>query len=275
MFVDAWALFRDPTLAAVVAGFVLGGLGTYVVLRRLVFLTAALSQVAGFGVVAAHFAAAVVPAIAVVVTPWTGSALLSLLAVAALARTTRDGRDRGDVTLGVLYVTGAAATLALATRTTAELHDVSTLLFGTAVAVLPDDLRVLVIASVLVVALHLWLRRGFASVVIDPEDARVRGLPVELLQALLLTTIALMVAIVTRVLGALPAFAFSVLPAVAALRLATSLRAAWLVAGLLGAVAGGGGYVVAYLFDLPVGASQALVAGVLAGLSALIPRAST
>lgn len=269
-FVAAWALFRDPTLAGVLAGALLGGLGVYVVLRRLVFLTAAISQVAGLGVVASYYAALHLGVTGVLASPWLGSGAAALCAVGWLAWVSSRRAEDADATLGVIYLVGAAATLALATRTTAELRDVSTLLFGSAVAVMPADLWALLIVAFGLGAVHLVLRRGFVAVVIDAEDAQVRGLPTRALDALLLATLAVAVAVVTRVLGALPAFAFSVLPALGALRLAPSLTAAFGIAVGLGALAGGGGYVLAFLLELPVGASQALLAAVLlAGCSSL------
>ena len=79
--------------------------------------------------------------------------------------------------------------------------------------------------------------------------------------AVLVASLAMAVSLSTRVLGALPVFAFTVLPAMAGLRLAPNVAGAAAVAALLGAVAGVVGYGVAFLYQLPVGASQALVAG--------------
>ncbi len=55
-FWDAWELFRDPMLCALIAGCVLGFLSVYVVLRRMVFVSAAVTQSAGLGVALAFFA---------------------------------------------------------------------------------------------------------------------------------------------------------------------------------------------------------------------------
>ena len=43
-FIEAWELFQYAALSGTIAGALLGFLGVYVVLRRLVFLTAAVSQ---------------------------------------------------------------------------------------------------------------------------------------------------------------------------------------------------------------------------------------
>ena len=49
-FWEGFELFRDPILCAAIAGIVLGFLGVYIVLRRMVFVSAAVTQSAGLGV---------------------------------------------------------------------------------------------------------------------------------------------------------------------------------------------------------------------------------
>jgi zinc transport system permease protein len=68
------------------------------------------------------------------------------------------------------------------------------------------------------------------------------------------------VSVCTRALGALPVFAFSVLPAMAAMILVPNLRWAFPLATLFGAAAGGLGYLAAFFLSFPVGASQTAAA---------------
>ncbi len=119
---------------------------------------------------------------------------------------------------------------------------------------------------------HIWWRRGFSAVSFDPAGAQVRGLPVRLLNLGLFLSLALAVAVSTRVLGALPTFGFSVLPALAAVRVSRNVdRALWL-ATLGGALSGFVGYLWAYLQHLPVGAAQTLVGIGLVGLAEIYRR---
>src|SRR5690606_11671985 len=111
---------------------------------------------------------------------------------------TRGGRDG---VLGVVFLLGSAGTLVVGTRIVQELQDVQTLLFGTAVAVLPEDFTLLVVVGAALLSLHVWWSSGFAAIAVDPEGARVRGLPTRVLEVALLLSIALMISIATRVLG--------------------------------------------------------------------------
>lgn len=262
-FFAAWELFETATLSGTVAAALLGVLGVYVVLRRLVFLTAAVSQAAGLGVALAFYAQLHFGLSAAVASPTLGAGLATLLAVLLFLRRPGPTRMHSDSLLGVAYLVGAAGTLAVGTRIVQELQDIETLLFGSAVAVLPEDFRLVVATAAAVLLLHLWWWRGFAAVSFDPDGARVRGLPVRTLEVALFATLALSVSVSTRVLGALPTFAFSVLPGIAAVRLAPNIPSALFLAGLLGAASGFAGYVAAFLHDLPVGAAQTLVGAVL------------
>ena len=73
-------------------------------------------------------------------------------------------------------------------------------------------------------------------------------------------TIGVALAVSTTVLGAMPTFAFSVLPALAAVRVSRNIPMSLVLAMLIGATSGFGGYVLAFSWELPVGATQTLVA---------------
>lgn len=267
-FLAAWELFRDPVLAGVIAGATLGYLGVYVVLRRMVFVSAALSQAAGLGVAIAFYAQ-----IALGATGLLGDPLVSATAftIATMLFLVREGAERWtsrESVLGAVYLVGAAGALLVGTRIRQEAHDIQAILFGAAVLVTPGDLTKLEIVCAASLLLQLVAGRGLRFVSFDRDGARIRGLPVRLLDLCLFVSIALAVSVSTRVLGALPVFAFSVLPAMGAILLAPNVRTAMLVAAVLGALAGGAGYVTAFMYTWPVGASQTAFAAALVVMAA-------
>jgi zinc transport system permease protein len=269
-FWDSWALFRDPALAGSIAGAMLGWLGVYVVVRRMVFLTAALSQAAGLGVAAAWYAQIHWGWPAAWATPTAGAALATATAAGGMLAGRGGLQVRRDGALGWVYLTGAAATLALGTRIVQEVQDIETILFGSAVTVAADDLHRLAWLAAAVLAVHALGLRGFVQWAVDEDGARVRGLPTRWLGLAVVVSLAAAVSLATRMLGALPVFAFTVLPALAALRLAPHVGAATLLAALGGAVAGLGGYVLAFVAQLPVGAAQTLCCAVWVVLAVVV-----
>jgi zinc transport system permease protein len=262
-FFEAWELFRDPVLAGVIAGATLGYLGVYIVLRRMVFVSAALSQSAGLGVAAAFYAQIALGATGALGDPLVGAIAFTIAAMALLLRQGGERWMSRESVLGAVYLVGSAGTLLVGTKIQQEAHDIETILFGAAVLVTPEDLQKLEIAGGVALALQLVLGRGFRFVSFDPDGARIRGLPVRSLDTTLFLCIAVVVSVATRVLGALPVFAFSVLPAMAALLVAPNVGVALGLGALFGAIAGAGGYVLAFLHTWPVGASEAAVAAAL------------
>lgn len=292
-FWDAWELFyRTPTLTGTLAGGLLGLLGVYIVLRRMIFLSAAVSQASGLGVAYAFYVDATFgvgaltahgthhghveaePGLLVGLfsRPLVVATLFSLAATLALAWRT-DTRRRSEQLLGLVYLFGAGGMALLLAQAGTEIHNVTTLLLGNPVVVLERDFLLVSRLAVALGLLHLVCARGFVQASFDPEGARVRGLPVRTLDILLLASLAVAVSACTRVLGALPVFAFSVLPAMAAVRLSPNVTVALFVATAIGAAAGFFGYFLAFVYRVPVGAVQTVLAVGLVVLAEGVRRA--
>lgn len=250
-------LYQAPILCGVVAGAVLGYLGIFVVLRRMVFVTVAVSQASGLGVALSFYAGI---HLGLDVHPVIGAASLALLVTAVFAVDPRRLRLSREALLGFTYLACWAGAVLVGDRIAQEAHDIAGILFGSAVLVREIDLWLVLAAAGVVVLLHGVAFRGLLFAAFDPESARVQGLPVRALDLLGWVLIALTVAVTTRALGVLPVFAFAVLPAMAGLLLWDRLR--WVVptAIAVGALSGGLGYLLSFFGELPVGASQAALA---------------
>lgn len=265
-FLGAFTLFREAILCAVLAGAALGWLGVHVVLRRMVFVTATLTQAAGLGVALAFWSGIV---LGQDLPPVLGAAAASLAAAALLSLTPTRLRLSRESIMAAVWLGASALAVLVGNRITQEAHDIAGILFGSAVLVLPSDLWMVAATAVPALLAAGFLHRRLVFAGFDPDGARVQGLPVRGLDLLFLGLLTLVVAAATRALGALPVFAFSVLPGLAALLLLPTLRGACPLAAGLGALAGGVGFVAAFVLDLPVGATQAALALGVTGLAAV------
>lgn len=259
-FAAGWPLYRDPVACAVIAGAALGALGVFVVLRRAVFVTATLSQAAGLGVAFAFYLQ--------IHHGLELSPVLGALSMSALATLLVGAKPSGQVSretlVGAAFVTTSALAVLLGDRIAQEAHDISAVLFGTAVLVRPLDLWLVCAGSAVSLLLLYALGRALTFSGFDPEGARVQGLPVRRVELSFWLVFALQVSVSTRALGALPVFALAVLPAAAAVAVGQRLGVVLLLAIVVGAASGGTGYLFAFFGELPVGASQAACAVVFA-----------
>lgn len=267
-FVDNWALYRDPIICAVVAGAGLSALGLFVVLRRAVFVTATLTQAAGLGVALAFFAEI---HYGLAVPPVLG-ALISSIVFTGLAGARSAKRLSRETAIGFTFVAASALAVLVGDCISQEAHDIAAILFGTAVLVRPLDLVLVSVATLASFGSLIWLGRALTFTGFDPEGAKVQGLPVRALEIAFWSLFAVEVSVATRALGSLPVFAFSVLPAAAGLVLANQLRTALTLSVLFGVAAAVLGYVFAFMFSLPVGASQAAVAALFLVLARALSR---
>lgn len=258
-FMSGWqaGLYQDPVLCGVLAGMGLGLLGVFIVLRRAVFVTAAVSQSAALGVALAFFLQI---HLGLNIPPIVSAFALAALAGGLLAIRAERFRLPRETLIAFAYLGASALAVLVGDRITQEAHDVAAILFGTAVLVRREDLYAVLAGGLLTGVAVLAFYRALVFSGFDPEGARVQKVPVSFIELLLWVLVALEVSVTTRALGALPVFAFAVMPAMGALGVAHRLRSALAIAAGLGAAAGGLGYLCAFFFRFPVGASQATVA---------------
>src|SRR5262245_16762748 len=126
-FRAGWELgiYRDPILCGVLAGAVLGSIGVFVVLRRAVFVTAALSQAAGLGVALAFLLSGT---LGFALPPIACALALSLATTALLAVRFERWRIPRESVLGFAYVVASAGAVLIGDRITQEAQDVASIL---------------------------------------------------------------------------------------------------------------------------------------------------
>lgn len=270
-FFDSWFLWRDAMIAAVIGSVLLAYLGVYVTLMRSAFVSAAVSQLAGLGVVIAILVGATAEGD---LRPLVFGVVLGVGASALFALPRRGARVAGDALLAIVVVSASAVTLVLARYLAQDYQHVQGALFGDAVVASPSEIILLGVVASFTFGVHFLFRHRFLLVAFDADAARAQRMAARRWGLLLGLTIGLSISVVTRALGALPAFAFSVIPATSALLLTSRMRVAFGLSMALAAAAAVLGYYVSFVADLPTGPTMVSVslAGMLPGGLALLVR---
>jgi ABC-type Mn2+/Zn2+ transport system permease subunit len=258
-------LFREALYGALVIALACSVLGVYVVLRRIVFVGAALAQISSAGVALALWLAGAGIALGAIGRPTVVSLLLTLVAVLFFAGGTR-GRIPPDATIGVTYAVAAAVGIILiAKAASGEAHDI--FLTGNILGITRSDTLVLLAVAVPVLALHLVFYKELLFVSFDRETARTLGYNVRRWDLLLYLTLGVVIASAMQFAGVMLVFNFLVLPAVTGLLLSQTMRGVffWSVASAL--VAACVGFSLSVPFDLPSGPAISAASGVLVSLA--------
>ncbi len=264
---DTVLLFREALYGALVIAVACSVLGVYVVLRRIVFVGAALAQLSSAGIALALFLGGLGYVSGIVGHP-TAFALAFSLAGAmffGLGGGQRSGVPP-DATIGVAYAAAAAVGILLISKAkSGEAHDI--FLSGNILGITRADTLVLLAVTVPVLIVHALFYKEFLFVSFDRETARTLGYRVTFWNLLLYFTLGLVIAFAMQFAGVMLVFNFLVLPAVTGLLLARSMSGIFTAAVLSAVIAAVVGFSLSVPFDLPSGPAIIACSGLLALLA--------
>jgi ABC-type Mn2+/Zn2+ transport system permease subunit len=269
---SAALLFKDALYGALVISVVCATLGVYVVLRRIVFVGAAIAELSSMGIALGLWIAGMGWAAGAATHPVAFSLVFAL--AGALFFGVGGGARAGvppDATIGVTYAVAAAAgILLIAKARIGEAHDI--FLQGNILGIARADTYVLIAVSIPVLLAHLAFYKEFLFVSFDRETARTLGYNVTFWNLFLYFTLGLVIAFAMQFAGVMLVFNYLVLPAVTGLLIARSMGGIFIVAIASALVASFVGFTLSVPFDLPSGPAIIATSGVLA-LSAWAVRA--
>ena len=266
---NAILLFRDALYGALVIGVACSALGVYVVLRRIVFVGAALAQISSAGIALAMWLAGLGVALFGLTSHPVALSLIVTLAGALFFAGGVRARIPPDASIGVAYAVAAAlGILLIAKAASGEAHDI--FLQGNILGITRADTFILLGVTVPVLLVHLAFYKEFLFISFDRETARTLGYNVGFWNVLLYLTLGLVIAFAMQFAGVMLVFNFLVLPAVAGLLVSRSMAGMFAVAvgsGLLAALIG---FSLSVPFDLPTGPAIIAVSGVLVFIAWLV-----
>lgn len=242
-------MFRDSfmqmaLLASLVVGVVCAYLGVYVVLRRIVFVGAALAQVSSAGVGLALLTG---------VNPAALSLALTLGGVAAFSVKSKDRRTTQESYIGIGYaVASALAVLFVAKSAQGEAHMLD-VLSGNILTVTSSQVWWMAGVGALVILIHALFHKQFMFSAFDRETAQASGIRSAWWDLFFFLLLGVIISLGIKLAGTLLVFAFLVLPGVTALLLSQHLGRIQAIAIAASIIATVTGLYASVRLDLPSG----------------------
>ena len=187
-----YTFFQHALLGSLLASIACGIIGTYIVTRRLVFISGGLTH-ASFGGIGIGLYAGVSPLLSASVF-----AVLSAFGVEWLSKR-KDMRE--DSAIAVFWALGMAVGVIFTFLSPGFAPDLSAYLFGNILTITQADLLMLAVVAVALAVFFVLFRRPVVYVAFDREFARSQGLPVRLFEYLLMLFIALTIVACLRIVG--------------------------------------------------------------------------
>lgn len=256
----------DFILRALLAGLciaiVAGPLGAFVVWRRMSYFGDTLAHSSLLGI-----------AIGILLDMNLQLAVIasSVLFAVILILLQRNKTLSTDTLLGILaHSTLAFGILILSLSSTVQINLVG-YLFGDLLTIATVDLWWIAGCAAVIATLLAMYWNSLLAVTVHEELARVEGVPVDWLHAMMVLMVALLIAVSMKIIGVLLITSLLIIPPAAARRLAETPEQMALGASVVGALAVCGGLLMSYYLDTPAGPSIVVAACVFFLLSYLAP----
>jgi zinc transport system permease protein len=260
-----YGFLQRAVLAGIFIAVACAVLGVFLILRKDAMIGHGLSHVAFAGVALGLF---------LNVLPLIAALAVSVAGALAIMRLKDRAGLHGDTAIGIFSSLGLAAGVLLATLAGSFNVDLMAYLFGDVLAI--DRLEVwlsVVLAAVVLLAVALNYAK-LLFMTFDRESARVAGVRIGRLDALLMVLTAVTIVLGMKVAGILLVAALIVIPAAAGLQLAASFRMAVVLAAAVAAFSVVAGLAVAVRLDVPASASIVIICFLVFAVFSLAKRKS-
>jgi zinc transport system permease protein len=242
--------------AGVGVAVVAAPLGCIVVWRRLAYFGETIAQASLLGI-AAGLALQTDLTVAVLVTACAVASLLIAL-----------GRQRlipMDSLLGLLHHVALAGGIVATALLKGPAVDLVGYLFGDILSVTTGDLWWVYGGGAVVLAVLANLWRPLVRLSVHTDLAQAEGVPAERIRMAFIFLLAVAIALSMKIVGALLAIAFLIIPAIAARPLSTTPEQMALISSVIAAGSVGAGLWLSVLGDVPSGPAIVLVMAAMAG----------
>jgi len=247
-----YEFMRNALIAGLLAGIACGIVGSYVVVKRIVFISGGISHSAYGGIGLGYLLG---------INPILGAVLFSLAAALGIGVMRTKANQREDTLIGVMWAVGMAMGIIFIGLTPGYAADLFSYLFGSILAVPPGDIIIMLVLDAIIISVVFLLYKEFLALCFDEEFATLVSFPQKLYLALL-CLIALTVVILIRVVGVILVIAMLTIPAAISAQFTSSLKKMMIMSTLLGAVFTTSGLWLSYTFDMASGATIILVSGI-------------
>lgn len=245
-----YEFIQRALLTAVLVSVVCGVVGSYVVIKRIVSLSGAISHAAFGGVGLGYFLG---------INPVLAAIPFSIASAMAIGGVEKKVNISADTAMGILWSVGMALGVIFINLTPGYAPDLFSYLFGDILTVSNSDLVIMLILDLIIITTVYLFRREFLAVSFDEEFSTVVGLPSLAIYMLLLGLVALSVVVLMKVVGIILLIALFTIPAAISKQYTHNLSRLMILATVISIIFASLGIILSYIFNLASGATIVMV----------------
>jgi len=238
--------FQNAVVAAVLASISCGIIGSYIVARRIVFISGGITHASFGGIGLAWYLG---------LNPVFGAAVFGVLSALGIEWISKKTDVRQDSVIGILWALGMALGIIFIYMTPGYAPNLMSFLFGNILTVGALDLYLLLGLCLITIAIFTFLLRPILFVAFDEEFARTQKAPVQFLNYLLISLVALAIVLNIRVVGIILVISFLTIPQTIANMFTNDFKKMILGSIAFGILGSFIGLLVSYRINAPSGAT--------------------
>lgn len=241
-----YTFFQHALLGSLFASIACGIIGTYIVTRRLVFISGGITH-ASFGGIGIGLYTGI--------SPILSAAVFSVLSAFGVEWLSKRSDMREDSAIAVFWTFGMAIGIIFSFLAPGFTPDLSSYLFGNILTITQGDIWILAILSIVLIAFFTLFMRPIIAIAFDREFARSQQMPVALFEYILMMFIALTIVACLRMVGIVLAISLLTLPQMTANLFTYSFKRIIGLSILIGYIGCLGGLLLSYQLQVPSGAA--------------------
>ncbi|MBP2045105.1 metal ABC transporter permease [Methanobacterium aggregans] len=257
----SYTFMQNAVIAALLVSVACGIVGSYIVIKRIVFISGGISHAAFGGIGLGYFLG---------VNPVLAAIPFSMISAMGMGMLSEKVNVSEDTAIGILWSLGMAIGIIFINLTPGYAPDLFSYLFGSILTVPTSDLVIMLVLDITIILTVFLFRRELLAVSFDEEFAGVVGMPSRSIYLLLLCLVALSVVVLIKVVGVILVIALLTLPAAISKQFTQNLNKLMILSVATGMVLTVAGLWLSYVFNLASGATIVIVLAVAFGIASLL-----
>lgn len=241
-----YSFFQNALIAAIFTSIACGIIGTYIVSKRIVFISGGITH-SSFGGIGLGYFLGINPVLSAI-----GFSILSALGIEFLAKRTE---IREDSAIAMMWSFGMALGIIFVFITPGYAPNLMNYLFGNILTVSKLDIYLSVSLAISVSIFFLVFFKTILYISFDEEFAKTRKVSVQLMNYILISFVALTIVLSIKIAGIILVISLLTIPQVAANLFYKDFKKIVFASIILGFVGSVGGLILSYYFNIPSGAA--------------------
>jgi zinc transport system permease protein len=244
--------FINAILISVVLSVLTGMVGSYIVSRKLVFMSGGISHASFGGLGIAWYLG---------LNPMLGAAIFGVLSAVAVEYIGNRRKEGKDSAIGILWSVGMAVGILFIFLTPGYQPNLMSYLFGNILVVPRNEIIIGSVLTLCIAVLFLIFYKPILFISFDREFAQIRRMPVNVVSYGMMIIVALAIIMIMKVSGIILAIAMLTLPPVIASFFCKKLLSIMIASILIGIIGSIAGLFISYFINAPSSATIVFTLG--------------